>query len=135
MASRKHKQVRLSLASAATPLPWKILVLSEVHVVAARMAAETLATQLDFSGPRWQRIVTTVAELARNIVRYAGEGVIIIQPVEREGRRGIEVIAADCDPGAVKDAHPSSGHTTSRRFWPARPSPPPAGSPSARERR
>ncbi len=60
-------------------------------------------------------IATAVSELARNNIKYAGKGKIIVTPLEEEKRVGIEIICQDTGPGianleeAMKDAYSSSG--------------------------
>ena len=44
-------------------------------------------------------IATAISELARNIVRYAKRGEIVVGPAEEGGKRGIRVVARDQGPG------------------------------------
>lgn len=61
-------------------------------------------------------IATAVSELARNILKYAGEGEIWLRQVEGRRGRGIEIEAVDEGPGiedleaAMRD-HASTGGT------------------------
>jgi serine/threonine-protein kinase RsbT len=60
-------------------------------------------------------VATAISELARNIVRYAVRGEIILRLVQNNGKRGIEVVAADDGPGiadiglAMQDGYSTSG--------------------------
>lgn len=73
-----------------------------------------LTSQLGFTTANQYLIATAVSELATNMVRYAGGGVVTIRGVKDSGRVGIEVTANDDGPGiadideAMKD-HVSSG--------------------------
>ncbi|GIV96564.1 MAG: serine/threonine-protein kinase RsbT [Herpetosiphonaceae bacterium] len=58
-----------------------------------------IAGDIGFSVADQTRIEIVVLELAWNIVLHAGEGEIIIQPVECHGRQGLEVVAQDHGPG------------------------------------
>lgn len=53
--------------------------------------------------PRDERgvIGTVVSELATNIIKYAGQGTIRIEPLVQEGRLGVRVQAIDQGPGIV----------------------------------
>jgi serine/threonine-protein kinase RsbT len=61
-------------------------------------------------------ISTAVSELARNIIIYASKGNIVLNAVEDDSKRGIEVVAEDSGPGiqnlenAMKDKF-STGDT------------------------
>jgi serine/threonine-protein kinase RsbT len=78
----------------------------EVHVpirtdrdiVLARQAARDLATRVGFSRTHLTVIATSVSEMARNIVRFAAPGEIVVQLVE-EPRPGVRVVARDTGPG------------------------------------
>ncbi len=65
--------------------------------IAAQVAREGLACGLDSLRLAGLRIV--VAELVSNAVRHAGGGVLTAGPIERGGRRGLEVIVEDEGPG------------------------------------
>ena len=60
-------------------------------------------------------IATTVSELARNILKYAGSGEICLRRVKKIGGRGIEIEATDRGPGiedcdvAMQDHFSTSG--------------------------
>ncbi len=67
-------------------------------VVLARQAARELASRLSFSRTELTTIATAVSEIARNIVRFAGDGEIVVELLE-EPRRGVRVVARDTGPG------------------------------------
>lgn len=58
-------------------------------------------------------IATAVSELARNIVKYAGKGEIIIAPVQKGYRVGIEIIAQDRGPGMLNVEQAMTDHFSS----------------------
>jgi serine/threonine-protein kinase RsbT len=68
-------------------------------IVAARQKGRDLAMQIGFTGSDLTLIATAISEIARNIVVYAQRGEISLGIVEREGRRGILVVARDDGPG------------------------------------
>lgn len=95
---------RLEGASAdeATPLPDAIEVVlrGEEDIVRARGEARAIAVRAAFSEIARTRVTTAVSELARNIVRYAGEGTITLcMGVVDNGRAYVEIVAADRGPG------------------------------------
>jgi serine/threonine-protein kinase RsbT len=77
----------------------QISIQSDLDVVAARVEGRKLAKELGFGVIDQARIATAISELARNIVRYAGEGKITMRPVEVGGLVGIEVVCQDAGPG------------------------------------
>jgi serine/threonine-protein kinase RsbT len=74
-------------------------ILRDGDIVAARQKGRDLATQIGFSGSDLTVIATAISEIARNIVVYAQRGEISLSIVERDGKRGILVIARDEGPG------------------------------------
>jgi len=88
---------------------------ADTDIVKARQKGRELAAQLGFSSSDLALIATAISELARNIVRYANRGEIILKLAERGERRGIAVIARDEGPGipsiaqAMQDGYSTSG--------------------------
>ena len=68
-------------------------------VVAARSAGRSVAEQGGFGGSDLTMIATAISELARNILKYANEGEIQVETVERDSRAGVSVVARDDGPG------------------------------------
>ncbi|MGK7929738.1 MAG: anti-sigma regulatory factor [Spirulina sp.] len=87
----------------------------ESDITRSIVETERIAKTLGFDNSTAKMIVTAVSELARNIIKYAGRGKIIITPLEEERRSGIEIICQDTGPGiadveqAMKDRYSSSG--------------------------
>jgi serine/threonine-protein kinase RsbT len=78
----------------------RIPIHADGDIVAARQAARELASRLGFSRTDLTLIATAVSEVARNIVRFAGQGEIVIELLEQP-RRGVRVVAMDTGPGIV----------------------------------
>jgi serine/threonine-protein kinase RsbT len=76
----------------------RIPIHADADIVAARRAARDLASRLRFSRTGLTVIATAVSEVARNIVRFAGTGEIVVELLERP-RRGVCVVARDTGPG------------------------------------
>jgi serine/threonine-protein kinase RsbT len=76
----------------------RIPIRADADIVAARKAARDLASQLRFSRTGLTLIATAVSEVARNIVRFAGAGEIVLELLEQP-RRGVHVVARDTGPG------------------------------------
>lgn len=72
---------------------------SEVDVVAARQLGRRMADEMGFSRSDQALIATAISELTRNIVNYAGQGLIEICEVIKGRRHGLRVIATDRGPG------------------------------------
>ncbi|MGI6554944.1 MAG: anti-sigma regulatory factor [Bacillota bacterium] len=73
----------------------------ELDIVAARQAGRELSRSLGFNIVDQTRITTAISELARNIVLYAGKGIITLSKVKKGDRFGIEITARDNGPGIV----------------------------------
>lgn len=73
----------------------------EADVVACRTAARELCAAIGFSAVDQTKVATVVSELARNIVRYARRGTVVLKELTAAGAtaRGIEVVARDEGPG------------------------------------
>lgn len=77
----------------------RIAIDRDVDIVTARQLGRELAAQAGFSGSDLTLIATAISEVARNIVVYAERGEIVLGLANRNGRRGLEVIASDEGPG------------------------------------
>jgi len=84
-------------------------------IVEARQRGRQLADHAGFSLTDLAIIATAISELARNSLRYATGGQIVVRLAEDQNRRGIEIIAADDGPGigdinqALQDGYSTSG--------------------------
>ena len=93
----------------------RVHVASDVDIVAARQEGRRVASTLGFSTSDLTVIAAAISEVARNIVTYATEGDVEISLVERNGRRGVSVVARDQGPGianialAMRDGYSTSG--------------------------
>jgi serine/threonine-protein kinase RsbT len=72
---------------------------NDSDIVAARSAGRSVAERGGFGGTDVTMIATAISELARNILKYAHEGEIVIETVERNSRAGVSVVARDDGPG------------------------------------
>jgi serine/threonine-protein kinase RsbT len=79
--------------------PHIISIRSELDIVAARMAARTVAQEMGFTKVDQARIATATSELTRNIIMHAGQGAVTIRHVHTNQRQGIEIIFEDQGPG------------------------------------
>jgi serine/threonine-protein kinase RsbT len=75
---------------------------SDVDIVKARQEGRRVAGNVGFSLTDLVLVATAISELARNIVRYARKGEIVIRSVTNSAHGGIEIIARDEGPG-IKD--------------------------------
>ena len=88
---------------------------SDSDILIARGQGRALAARLGFPSSDLALIATTISELARNILRYAGSGEIAVQPIDAGHKPGILVIARDKGPGipdvrkALQDGYSTSG--------------------------
>jgi serine/threonine-protein kinase RsbT len=88
---------------------------SEADVAAAMRAGRSAAEEAGLSVVEAQHVATAVTEVATNAWRYAVGGVVVIEPLERDGRHGVRVVVSDRGPGiadvgaALSDGVSSSG--------------------------
>lgn len=88
---------------------------TDTDVVIARQKGRELATELGFVSTDSTLLATAISELARNIVRYAKHGEIVIAPIQSGDRVGVAVVARDKGPGianislAMQDGYSTSG--------------------------
>lgn len=80
-------------------LPLRVRIEDDTQAVVIAQYAHKLANQLDFSIVERTALGTAILEVARNIAKYAGQGDIILDVVEKDGHQGIRVLAHDSGPG------------------------------------
>ena len=78
----------------------RIPIRTDADIVMARQGVRELASRIEFSRTDLTLIATAVSEIARNIVRFAESGEIVVELVLRP-RRGVCVVARDTGPGIV----------------------------------
>jgi serine/threonine-protein kinase RsbT len=92
-----------------------VAVSDENHIVAARQAAGRVAKKIGMGVLDQTKIATATSELARNIVRYAKFGEVIIEHVSDEFRSGLQITFKDRGPGiadipkAMRDGFTTGG--------------------------
>lgn len=97
------------------PAERRIPIRSDADIVRARQEGRALASEIPFTSSDLTVIASAISELARNIYSYAGQGEIEMRLVERNGRRGIQVVARDEGPGihdtslALSDGYSTAG--------------------------
>jgi serine/threonine-protein kinase RsbT len=93
----------------------RVPIKSERDIVVARQRGRALATKIGFSISDATLIATAISELARNIVSYAGEGMIAMNAIYNSEREGLLIVASDEGPGiadiprAMRDGFSTSG--------------------------
>jgi anti-sigma regulatory factor (Ser/Thr protein kinase) len=87
---------------------------SPAEVIAIRRISKELAKDIGFEEGVQEEIVLVVSELASNIIKYAGRGIVTLTPVISAGQQGLMIEAEDKGPGfcektALKDGYSTSG--------------------------
>jgi serine/threonine-protein kinase RsbT len=77
----------------------RIIVGHEHDIVSARQKGRKLAASVGFSIIDQTLIATAISEVARNIVKYAMHGEVVLAAIEEDGLRGVLVVARDDGPG------------------------------------
>ncbi len=75
------------------------------QVSAARMEAQRMARALAFGETLTGRIAIAVTEAATNLLRHAGGGTLVVEPLQQDASVGIELLALDRGPGMRDFAH------------------------------
>lgn len=90
----------------------RVRIRTDPDIVRARKSARELASRLDFSRTDLTMIATAVSEIARNIVRFAGDGEVYLELL-RTPRSGVRIVARDTGPG-IEDVERalSDGYST-----------------------
>jgi serine/threonine-protein kinase RsbT len=71
----------------------------DADIVAARQKGRELCADLGFSSTDRTLVATAISEVARNIVRYAQRGEVLLSRGDHLGRPAIVVVARDNGPG------------------------------------
>ena len=71
----------------------------DADVVTARQKGKEIAVPLGFSATDCTIIATAISEVARNIVKFARRGEVMIDVVEDHKQNGVLVVARDAGPG------------------------------------
>ncbi len=79
----------------------RIPVSADPDIVTARQAARKVAAEAGLPSTELTVLATAVSEIARNIVRFAGVGELMIEQIEDQHRRGVRIVARDAGPGIV----------------------------------
>lgn len=80
-------------------LQGELAIKTEGDIVLVRRTVREVSSQVGFGSTDVTRIVTASSEMARNIFKYAREGVLRWQRIEKSGQPGIEFIFEDHGPG------------------------------------
>jgi serine/threonine-protein kinase RsbT len=77
----------------------RVPVAVDADVVIARQKGREVAARAGFDATELTVIATAISELARNIVKFAVRGHVVIRVLDEDGRRGVRIVARDAGPG------------------------------------
>ena len=92
-----------------------ITIQSNEDIINAREQVREMAADIGFSQVERVRFVAAVTELAQNMVRYAGSGIILLRGTRNDRTDGLTIVASDEGPGienpnlASRDGYSTSG--------------------------
>lgn len=86
-----------------------VKIMSDADIISARQQGRMFVLHLGFSLLEATLVATAISELARNIIMHAHHGEIVLQPVERDGKWGVLVIARDDGPGIADVEQATAG--------------------------
>jgi len=81
--------------------PTTIYIQRESDVTTALVSAGDFAVKVGFGERSKNGIMTVVAELTRNVVKYAKSGRVTLTHLDNSGRTGVEIEVVDQGPGIV----------------------------------
>jgi serine/threonine-protein kinase RsbT len=84
---------------AASSVRVRIPIENDADVAVAGEQGRRLASRLDFSPTDVTVIATAILEVARNVLRYASRGDLMLHLIQKRGRLGLAVVARDKGPG------------------------------------
>lgn len=91
----------------------EIKIIDETDIVSARRVVRDLAVQVGFGATDTTRIVTAASELARNVFKYGGGGVMFWEAVQNTKGHGLQLRFEDHGPGIEDiDAAMREGYST-----------------------
>ncbi len=106
---------RVAIRAMSAPGGNDMVIKTGSDIVLARQTVREAARALGFESTDTTRIVTAASELARNLMQYAGEGIMIVGSLKADDRCGIELRFADRGPGipdiqkALEEGYSTSG--------------------------
>jgi serine/threonine-protein kinase RsbT len=93
----------------------RVSVTTDADVVVARQEGRRVAARAGFTATELAVIATAISEIARNIVKFAKRGEVVVTVVSENERTGVTVVARDVGPGipdvdrAVQDGYSTYG--------------------------
>lgn len=84
---------------ASSSIRVRIPITTESDVLVAGEHGRRLASRLDFSPTDITVIAAAILEVARNVLRYAQRGDLMLHLIHKRGRLGLAVVAHDRGPG------------------------------------
>lgn len=91
----------------------RVMIAREGDVARAIVHARKMSKEGEFGSVDQSKIATAVSELARNILKYAGHGEIVLRLLERDTARGMEIVARDRGCGIEDKAQALADHFSS----------------------
>ena len=101
----------MTLRTGMAETPTVCEISAEVSLLAVRASLRAAATELSFGIVGQTKLITAASELARNILRYAARGTMVVERVHDAARAGLRVRFEDRGPGiedldlALQDGH------------------------------
>ena len=77
----------------------RIAIESEADVAIAEEQGRRLASRLDFSPTDVTVIAAAILQVARNVLRFAQRGDLLLHLIQKRGRLGLAIVARDKGPG------------------------------------
>src|SRR5262245_32453804 len=92
-----------------------IAIYDEASVSSARQRVREAGQILNLSKELTESVALIASELAHNQLSHARQGYFAVKPIERQGLKGLQVIAADIGPGIEKPGQAIKGEIVTER--------------------
>ena len=86
-------------AAETDPDDERVPVAVDADVVTARQKGREVAARAGFGSTDLTVVATAISEVARNIVKFAVRGEVLIRVLDEGGRKGVRIVARDAGPG------------------------------------
>lgn len=77
----------------------RVPIRNDIDIVLVCQKGRALAAQAGLSDKDQVIVVIAISEVARNMIKYAGQGEMLLSPVQQTGKQGLMVIGYDNGPG------------------------------------
>ena len=102
-----------TIAATKKKFSWRVDVRHRADLAPAHRLARVAAKASSFDSTACEEIALVVMELSTNLIKHAGGGHVVLRPIARKGKTGLQIEATDNGPGMpellLKDGFSTAG--------------------------